>query len=161
MWRSIIAAVLGGGLLVAALPFPDALARSPLCSEAGVRPHQKIGPPYVVNGRRYVPRADEAYCEVGEASWYGPGFHGHVTANGECFDRAAMTAAHPTLPLPSMALVTNLENGRSAIVRVNDRGPFASGRIIDVSEAVAHRLGFWHNGTAEVEVRFLRMAVPR
>ncbi len=121
----------------------------------------KLGQPYVVAGRRYVPRFDPAYDEVGIASWYGPGFHGRPTANGEIFDARRYTAAHPTLPLPSLVEVTNLENGRKLVVRVNDRGPFRPGRIIDLSEAAARALGFREQGIARVRVRFLRLAEAR
>ncbi len=121
----------------------------------------KLGQPYVVAGRRYVPRFDPSYDEVGIASWYGPGFHGRRTANGEIFDARRYTAAHPTLPLPSLVEVTNLENGRRLVVRVNDRGPFRPGRIIDLSEAAARALGFREQGTARVRVRFLRLAEAR
>jgi len=117
---------------------------------------QKIGRPYQVGGIWYYPQADEDYDETGEASWYGPNFHGRPTANGETFDMNAVSAAHPTLPLPSRVRVTNLENGRALIVRVNDRGPFARGRIIDLSRRAAQLLGFAQNGTARVRVQLMR-----
>ena len=98
------------------------------------------------------------YREIGVASWYGHPFHGRKTANGEVYDMHGMTAAHPTLPLPSIARVTNLENGRSITVRVNDRGPFAKRRIIDLSRRAAWELGFKDQGTAEVEVEYLGLA---
>jgi rare lipoprotein A len=119
------------------------------------QPHFKVGEPYTINGRQYVPRDDLAYTETGVASWYGPGFHGKSTANGERFDENALTAAHRTLPLPSMVQVTNLDNGRSAILRVNDRGPFAKDRILDVSKRAAEVLGFRRRGKAPVRVTIL------
>ncbi|WP_284735937.1 septal ring lytic transglycosylase RlpA family protein [Dongia deserti] len=112
----------------------------------------KIGKPYQVNGIWYYPKVDYKYSETGIASWYGPGFHGKYTANGEIYDENGLTAAHRTLPLPSMVRVTNLENGRSIQVRVNDRGPFAAGRIIDMTRRGAQLLGFIDRGTARVRV---------
>jgi len=108
--------------------------------------------PYVVRGRRYVPRTDDsAQPEEGVASWYGPGFHGRLTASGEVYNMNAMTAAHKTMPLPSYALVRNLRNQREVVVRVNDRGPFVKGRVIDLSYAAARQLGI--HGVAKVEIR--------
>ena len=115
----------------------------------------KVGNPYQIGGAWYYPAIDYEYSETGIASWYGPKFHGRYTANGERFDMNQLSAAHRTLPLPSFARVTNLENGRSLVVRVNDRGPFARGRIIDVSRRAAQLLGFEANGTARVEVTIL------
>ena len=115
----------------------------------------KVGKPYVIGGVRYVPRADPDYDRTGMASWYGPGFHGKRTANGEVYDMDALTAAHPTLPMPSRVRVTNLENGRSIVLRINDRGPFAKGRIIDVSRRAARELGFLSQGVTRVRVRVL------
>jgi rare lipoprotein A len=120
--------------------------------------HFKVGEPYQVNGEWYYPRLVSHYREIGVASWYGQPFHGRRTANGEIYDMHGMTAAHPTLPLPSFARVTNLANGRSVTVRVNDRGPFAKRRIIDLSRRAAWELGFKDQGTAEVEVVFLGLA---
>lgn len=97
-------------------------------------------------------------AETGEASWYGPGFHGRRTANGEVFDKEAMTAAHRTLPFGTLVRVRNLDNGREAVLRINDRGPFARGRILDVSEAGARALGMVESGTARVRIEILRMA---
>ena len=112
--------------------------------------------PYTVMGKRYRPMlAREPYRERGAASWYGRKFHGRQTANGETYDMYEMTAAHKTLPLPSYARVTSLENGRSVIVRVNDRGPFLHDRIIDLSYAAANRLGFVNSGTGKVEGELL------
>ncbi len=118
----------------------------------------KIGKPYQINGEWYYPRMVDNYREVGVASWYGHPFHGRKTANGEVYDMHGMTAAHPTLPLPSIAQVTNLENGRTITVRVNDRGPFAKRRIIDLSRRAAWELGFKDQGTAKVEVVYLGLA---
>jgi rare lipoprotein A len=115
----------------------------------------KIGNPYQIAGKTYVPRVDYEYVETGVASWYGPNFHGGHTANGETFDQNEISAAHRTLPLPSMVRVTNLENGRALNVRVNDRGPFSRGRIIDLSHRAAQLLGFAQKGTALVRVEVL------
>jgi len=120
-----------------------------------VHPTVKMGDPYTVNGETYVPKYQPNYSEEGEASWYGPGFHGKSTANGERFNTGDMTAAHRTLPLPSMVRVTNMKNGRSVVVRVNDRGPFASDRIIDVSKAAAEQLDMIRSGVAHVKVEYL------
>ena len=99
-----------------------------------------MGDPYQVAGRWYYPKLDPNYSRVGRASWYGAAFHGRLTANGEVYDMNALTAASPTMPLPSYARVTNLDNGSSVIVRVNDRGPFAKGRVIDLSARAAKML---------------------
>ncbi|SMF68924.1 rare lipoprotein A [Tistlia consotensis] len=116
----------------------------------------KVGNPYQVAGKWYYPQVDLDYDETGIASWYGPGFHGGVTANGELYDQNALTAAHPTLPMPSLVEVTNLENGRVLKVRINDRGPYKNGRIIDLSKRAAELLGVTRHGTAKVRVRLLR-----
>ncbi len=115
----------------------------------------KVGKPYEIRGIWYYPKADYDYVETGIASWYGPGFHGRKTANGEIYDQYDLTAAHRTLPLPSMVRVTNLGNGRSIVVRLNDRGPFANNRIIDLSRRSAELLGFRVQGTAKVKVEIL------
>ncbi len=115
----------------------------------------KVGQPYQINGVWYYPAEDFSYDTTGIASWYGEDFHGKYTANGEIFDLNALTAAHRTLPMPSVVQVTNLENGRSIELRVNDRGPYARGRIIDVSRRAAQLLGFEAQGTAKVRVRIL------
>ncbi|BAU92282.1 rare lipoprotein A [Methylorubrum populi] len=113
------------------------------------------GKPYVVAGKTYVPREDaRGYVREGLASWYGSAFHGRVTANGEIFDRHSIAAAHPTLPLPSYVRVTNLDNGHSMILRVNDRGPYHAGRLMDVSEEAARALDFHRRGTARVRVEY-------
>jgi rare lipoprotein A len=118
----------------------------------------RVGSPYIVAGRVYVPQDNPHYRADGVASWYGSDFHGRSTANGEIFDAEAITAAHPTLPLPSYVRVTNLSNGRSLIVRVNDRGPYAGNRIIDVSKHAAYLLGFTVSGTAWVRVEYVGAA---
>jgi rare lipoprotein A len=115
----------------------------------------KIGQPYQVAGVWYYPKVDYGYDETGIASWYGPDFHGKPTASGEIYDQNGLTAAHKTLPLPTIVQVTNLENGRSLKLRINDRGPFVNGRIIDVSRRAAQLLGFHQNGTARVRVQVL------
>ena len=113
----------------------------------------KIGNPYQVLGQWYYPKDEAAYDQSGIASWYGPGFHGLSTANGEAYDMDMLSAAHKTLPLPSYVEVSNLENGRKLVVRVNDRGPFVSDRIIDLSRRSAEVLGIKEKGTARVRVR--------
>lgn len=123
--------------------------------KSGTRPHYKVGNPYSVDGKVYYPTEVASYSEEGEASWYGPGFHGRQTANGEEFDANDMSAAHRTLPMPSVVRVTNTENGRTVVLRVNDRGPFKRDRIIDVSKAAAKALGFHENGTTHVRVEFM------
>lgn len=115
----------------------------------------KIGKAYQIKGRWYRPKEDRTYQSVGVASWYGEYFHGRKTANGEWYDMERLSAAHPTLPLPTYARVTNLENGRSVVVRVNDRGPFARDREIDMSFAAAKELGFVRAGTAKVHVKYI------
>lgn len=113
----------------------------------------KVGKPYKVGGVWYKPREDPFYDRVGNASWYGRDFHGRSTANGERFDMNKLTAAHTTLPMPSFVRVTNLSNGRSLVLRINDRGPFARGRIIDVSRRAAQLLGFEKKGVQRVRVQ--------
>ena len=117
-----------------------------------------VGKPYQVAGRWYTPRVDTDYDKSGYASWYGANFHGRLTANGEVFDQNAITAAHPTLPLPSYVRVTNLDNNRSLVVRVNDRGPFVSDRVIDLSRRSAEMLGYINNGVARVRVQYVGAA---
>jgi rare lipoprotein A len=118
----------------------------------------KVGQPYSLNGRTYYPAENSAYRGEGIASWYGPDFHGRLTANGEVYDMHAISAAHPTMPLPSYARVTNLENGRSIVVRVNDRGPYARNRIIDLSIGTAKALEFYGRGIARVRVEYVGRA---
>jgi rare lipoprotein A (peptidoglycan hydrolase) len=113
------------------------------------------GKPHMINGRTYVPTDSPAYRAEGIASWYGPDFHGRLTANGERYDMQGISAAHRTMPLPSYARVTDLDNGRSIIVRVNNRGPFVHNRIIDLSVGTAKALDFYKNGTAHVRVEFV------
>lgn len=115
----------------------------------------KVGHPYKIEDTFYYPQEYDDYEEVGVSSWYGDDFHGKKTSNGEIYNSGALTAAHQTLPLPSIVRVTNLENGKNVLVRVNDRGPFAKSRIIDVSEAAAELLGYHDKGTATVKVEFL------
>jgi rare lipoprotein A (peptidoglycan hydrolase) len=117
-----------------------------------------IGAPYTVGGHTYYPQEDPHYQASGLASWYGDDFHGRLTANREVFDHNGISAAHPTMPLPSYARVTNLSNGRSLIVRVNDRGPYHGNRIIDVSTRAADLLGFRRSGTAWVKVEYVGRA---
>ena len=115
----------------------------------------KIGNPYVINGVRYTPKLDLNYDKTGIASWYGKDFHGKRTANGETYNMNALTAAHKTLPMPTYVQVINLENGRSIVVRVNDRGPFVNNRIIDMSRRGAQLLGFQKQGIAKVRVKVI------
>ncbi|MGF1562468.1 MAG: septal ring lytic transglycosylase RlpA family protein [Geminicoccaceae bacterium] len=121
----------------------------------------KLGKPYQIGGRWYHPHYDPEYSAVGIASWYGSAFHGRPTANGERFDKDRISAAHTTLPLPSRVRVTNLENGREIVLRVNDRGPFVDDRLIDLSEAAARELGFHEKGLARVRVDFLGLDSAR
>jgi rare lipoprotein A len=116
--------------------------------------HYKVGKPYKVAGRAYVPRVDPDYDRSGTASWYGAAFHGRRTANGEIYDMYALTAGHPTMPLPSYAYVTNRDTGRTILVRVNDRGPYVNDRLIDLSLQSARQLGFAKHGLARVRVRY-------
>lgn len=139
------------------------VASSPRVVEMGERAPKgggvyRVGKPYVVAGRTYVPEEGENYRTEGLASWYGRDFHGRLTANGEVFDMESITAAHPTLPMPSYVRVTNLSNRRSLIVRVNDRGPFHGNRVIDLSHKSAHLLGFKDNGVARVRVEYVGRA---
>src|SRR5713226_1403511 len=118
----------------------------------------RVGKPYTVGGRTYVPEEDVNYRAEGMASWYGDDFHGRLTANGEVFDMGSLTAAHPTLPMPSYARVTNVSNGKSLIVRVNDRGPYHGNRLIDVSNKAAELHEFKGNGVARVRVEYVARA---
>jgi rare lipoprotein A len=115
----------------------------------------KVGSPYVINGQTYTPREIQSYSRMGIASWYGELFHGRRTANGEIFDMEALTAAHPTLPIPSYVRVTNPRNGRWMVLRVNDRGPYANNREIDLSWASASLLDIANAGTGPVQVEYL------
>ncbi len=118
----------------------------------------KVGRAYNIAGIWYYPYHDPKYDKIGIASWYGEQFHGRLTANGEVFDMNTVTAAHKTFALPSIARVTNLDNGRSLLVRVNDRGPFVEGRIIDLSRRSAQLLGIYQKGTERVRVEFVELA---
>lgn len=155
-------AVLGIGITglagCASLPPPPAPVAAPAPQpEPKATPSgtYKVGSPYQIDGVWYYPRVDYSYNETGIASWYGPGFHTKATANGEAYNENELTAAHQTLPMPSLVRVTNLENGRSIVVRINDRGPFVSGRLIDMSRRGAQLLGFDQQGTAKVRVEIL------
>lgn len=161
--RHLKLAVLGLCLLTGAcsttceLPAPP--PPEPTAPRAGkaVKPkgHYKVGEPYRIGGVWYRPQEDFDYLAEGKASWYGESFHGKPTANGEQFDQDELTAAHQTLPLPSVVRVTNLENGRSVTLRVNDRGPFVRGRILDVSRKAARLLKFQGKGTTQVRIELL------
>jgi len=122
--------------------------------------HQRIGKPYTIMGKRYTPKHQPKYDKIGTASWYGPKFHGKLTANGETYDMDGITAAHKTLPLNSMVMVTNVESGKSMKVRINDRGPFVGDRIIDLSRAVANDLGLFNSGLGKVRVQYAGPADP-
>jgi len=134
---------------------PPAPSNVELPPSAGV---YKVGSPYQIGDTWYYPREQPDYDETGIASWYGPTFYGKRTADGEVFNADALSAAHRTLPMPVNVRVTNLDNGKSLVVRVNDRGPFAKGRIIDVSERAAQLLGFIGQGTARVRVTYVARA---
>ncbi|RWP41070.1 MAG: septal ring lytic transglycosylase RlpA family protein [Mesorhizobium sp.] len=118
----------------------------------------QLGKPYQVRGKWYYPKEDKRYAKKGLASWYGEAFHGRLTANGEVYDMTHLTGAHPTMPLPSYARVTNLKTGSSVVVRVNDRGPYHDGRIIDVSKRAAEMLDYANIGTAKVKVEYVGRA---
>jgi len=125
--------------------------------------HYKVGDSYKIKGQRYKPREVSRYTKTGVASWYGKrhGFHGKKTANGDIYNKEMLTAAHKTLPLPSLVKVTNRENGKSVIVLVNDRGPFAHNRVIDLSERAAAEIGMRHQGTAKVRLQYLNGETQR
>lgn len=127
------------------------------------RGHYKVGKPYKIKGKEYRPREVNRYVRTGVASWYGArdGFHGNTTANGDIFNKEMLTAAHHTLPLPSLVKVTNRENGKSVIVLVNDRGPFSRNRIIDLSEGAATKLEMKKQGTAKVKLQLLHNETKR
>ncbi|HKW55195.1 MAG TPA: septal ring lytic transglycosylase RlpA family protein, partial [Stellaceae bacterium] len=151
----VFAAALLAGCAGHPPPRADHTGAPPPASEVQGLGMYKIGNPYQIAGVWYRPAEDFAYDETGIASWYGEDFHGKYTANGEIYDLNAMTAAHRTLPMPTVVQVTNLDNGRTVELRVNDRGPFARGRIIDVSRRAAQLLGFENQGTAKVRVRIM------
>ena len=139
------------------VPTPRVEPSNGLASVSGTTIYAEpyAGPPYQVDGKWYVPTYEPNYDEIGIASWYGPTFHGKASASGETFDENAMTAAHPTLPIPSLVRVTNLENGRSVVLRLNDRGPFVDDRIIDLSRAAGKALDMHAKGTARVRVQYV------
>jgi rare lipoprotein A len=145
-----------GVLLMVASVAGCASHRGPGTNVAG-RGMYKVGAPYTIDGVTYTPMEEFQHVETGMASWYGPGFHGKYTANGEVYDQSDRTAAHRTLQMPSVVRVTNLDNGRSTVVRVNDRGPYARGRVLDVSRAAAEELDMTHTGTAHVRIEQLAM----
>lgn len=164
--RSLAMVLMGSAALAAcATPQPRYSARMPnggpiasgpstSAQPNGAGGRYKVGAPYQVAGIWYVPKEEPTYDQQGIASWYGDEFHMKPTANGEIFDMNAVSAAHTTLPLPSMVEVTNLDNGKKMTVRVNDRGPFVGGRVIDLSREAARQLGFDRQGTANVRVRY-------
>lgn len=131
---------------------------SPYARASKLVGRDQIGKPYKIRGKWYYPKEDKHYAKVGTASWYGDAFHGRLTANGEVYNVADLTAAHPTMPLPSYARVTNLGTGSSVIVRVNDRGPYHDGRIIDLSKRAAQMLDYASLGTARVKVEYVGRA---
>ncbi len=143
-------------LVIAALALLLAACSSAQDTLTGAK--RQVGQPYSVNGATYVPREEPGYDAVGIASWYGRRYHGRRTASGEIFDMNLATAAHPTLPFGTRVQVTNLENGRSVVLRINDRGPFVRRRIIDVSRRAAQVLGFVQKGTARVRVQLVQPA---
>jgi len=159
-WQAVVAAAIEENSRDAAPKTGPLRQRSDrLASLASVIPrgggYKKVGKPYSIAGVMYVPRHQPDYEESGIASWYGDNFHGNKTANGEVYDMNALTAAHRTLPLPSLVSITNVDNGKTVIVRINDRGPFMKGRIIDVSARAAKELGFDHLGLTQVRVKYL------
>jgi rare lipoprotein A len=131
---------------------------SPYARASRLVGRDQLGKPYQIRGKWYYPKEDKHYSRTGTASWYGDAFHGRLTANGEVYNVADLTAAHPTMPLPSYARVTNMANGASVIVRVNDRGPYHDGRLIDLSQRAAQMLGYANVGTAKVKVDYVGRA---
>jgi rare lipoprotein A len=152
IWRALLLAAAGFALSACGIVSAPFGGNQPLTPH----PTYKVGGPYTVRGVTYYPHVDYAYDQTGLASWYGAGFQGQYTANGEIFDMNQLTAAHTTLPLPSIVEVINLQNNRALRIRINDRGPFARGRIIDLSRRAAQLLGVTQTGTALVRVRVLR-----
>ncbi|MCC7273082.1 MAG: septal ring lytic transglycosylase RlpA family protein [Alphaproteobacteria bacterium] len=157
MWRprSLTTALAAVALLLGGCAGTTPTGEQQTGARGSPRGVYKVGNPYQISGVWYYPKEDYEYRETGIASWYGADFHGKYTANGEAYDMTEMTAAHRTLPLPSLVRVTNLDNGRSILLRVNDRGPFARSRIIDVSRRGAQLLGFERQGTAKVRVEIM------
>ncbi|MGU3576739.1 septal ring lytic transglycosylase RlpA family protein [Brucellaceae bacterium C25G] len=180
--RFVVIAVLGGVLTACAAPSAEQKTKSkprskeyfaesqygvkasPRVTNVKGKPlprgggRDQVGKPYKVRGKWYKPKEDPNYKKTGRASWYGDAFHGRLTANGEIYDMHHLTAAHPTMPLPSYARVTNLANGSSLIVRVNDRGPYSNDRIIDLSKQAADMLDYTHHGTVNVKVEYIGRA---
>jgi len=152
-WAGSIASIALGSLLLAGCASPPGAPSYPEGRGVGA---YRVGEPYEIKGVWYYPAVDYNYDRIGVASWYGQEFEGRLTANGEIFDLNGLTAAHTTLPMPSIVQVTNLENGRSLQLRVNDRGPFVDGRLIDVSRRAAQLLGFESQGTTRVRVTVLK-----
>jgi len=153
---ALLAGACSNSCQIAALPpLPDPYLDQPAPPHARARGVYKVGDPYRIAGVVYTPQVDYRYDRTGVASWYGHPFHGRLTANGERYDQDELTAAHQTLPLPSVVRVTNLENGRSLVLRINDRGPFVDGRIVDVSRKAAKLLRFHKKGTTRVRVEVL------
>ena len=148
------ARIFGAGLMVACLAACGSTSGGK--GSVAQRGAYKIGAPYKIDGVWYTPKEDFNHVETGVASWYGPGFHGKSTANGERYDQTDRTAAHRTLQMPSIVRVTNLSNGLSTVVRINDRGPFASSRVIDLSRAAAQELDIIRNGTGRVRIEQLQ-----
>ena len=154
IWILLLSLTLLGGC--AELELASHMAKqSPIPASSKSKGTFKVGNPYKIAGKTYYPRETYNFEQTGIASWYGPNFHGKQTANGETFDMYELTAAHKTLQMPSLVRVTNLENGRSIVVRINDRGPFSKGRIIDLSKRGAELLGFKNQGTAKVKLQLL------
>ena len=159
-------ALVGLGLLLSACAETTLLVhnvkkiKSVVAKPSPVIGHYKVGKAYKIKNVWYYPAEDDSYVETGIASWYGPQFHNKKTANGEIFNQFEVSAAHRTLPIPSVVQVTNLTNGRSLVVRVNDRGPFHDDRIIDLSYAAARRLGFLEQGTTPVRLEALTFPPP-
>jgi len=155
--RFAILLVAGASLAACATVHPQYAATQPVRHHTRPQgtPGYKVGQPYQVGGIWYVPKEQPNYNETGVASWYGDAFHLKPTANGEIFDKDIPSAAHTTLPLPSLVEVTNLDNGKKLVVRVNDRGPFVDNRIIDLSHEAARELGYDRKGLAHVRVRYL------
>src|SRR4051812_9044502 len=142
---------------LAALMLAGACAHRHAPSNVAQRGMYKVGAPYMIDGITYVPMEEFQHTETGAASWYGPGFDGRATANGEVYDQHDRTAAHRTLQMPAVLRVTNLDNGHSTVVRVNDRGPYARSRVLDLSRAAAEELAMTHSGTARVRIEQLEM----
>lgn len=155
-WRQIAVVVFAGATVIGCQT-PQPPAPKPVSTPKPSAIY-KVGDPYQIGGTWYYPHEQPDYDETGVASWYGPGFYGKTTANGEIYDAGDLTAAHRTLPMPVNVRVTNLENGKSMVLRVNDRGPFAKGRIIDVSEHAAQMLGFHQQGVTKVRVTYIGVA---